>query len=137
MRHSRLLAIWLLLGLCACENQGRLVSPGGPPLRPMITGVTFSDTTPKAGETMAATINFSGIGGPTEFTATFSDCVMPLVHIVTAPAGATSVQLEFSLDDFTTTEDPDGKDCSITVSETSGAWFGLVTGSFHVEGSDA
>jgi hypothetical protein len=131
----RLACLWLALyvsTLCACETK----NIGGPVWSEMrISGVTFSNNTPTAGETVTATINFQGNTGPYTFTVTFADCVTPAVHTVTAPVGATTASLTFTLDAFTLWDDANGKDCAFTVTGTDavGTMAGPATGTFHVD----
>jgi hypothetical protein len=122
-----------ILGAASCEtlNIGNTPDPN----RFQITGVSFSSTTPVAGSDVTATINFMGVSGPFTFNVNFADCVTPATQTVTAPAGATSATLTFTLDAFLLADDPDGKDCNVTVngSDANGS-LSTVTGSFHVTG---
>jgi len=124
-----------LLGLVAasCET---LNIGGPPPVRFFISGVDVSDTTPTAGDDVTATIHFSGASGPFNFTVTFpADCVTPAVQTVSAPQGATSATLTFTLNAFTIVDDANGRDCAFSVSGTdaNGTPGGPVSGTFHVD----
>jgi hypothetical protein len=130
-----LLAGLAILGAAAsCETLN--IGPNGNPNRFVVTGVSFSTNTPVAGSDVTATINFQGVSGPFNFTVTFGDCVTPATQTVTAPNGATSATLTFTLDSFLLADDPDGKDCSVSVTGTDalGVIAPAVSGTFHVSG---
>jgi hypothetical protein len=125
----------LIILAASCETLNVGTQPD--PNRFQITGVTFNPAGPfTAGDTVTATINFTGVSGPFSFTATFSDCVTPATQTVTAPNGATSATLTFTLDSFLVADDADGKDCTVTVngSDALGSLGGPVSGTFHVDG---
>jgi hypothetical protein len=123
----------LLFALSACSNGSTQPGPG-----PFdgITSVSFSDTTPTAGDDVTLTVHFIGTQGPYTFTFTFGDGVTPAVQQVTVPSGPSTASLTVTLDSFTTVDNPDGQDVSVSVTSqsASGGVFGPVSGTFHVTG---
>jgi hypothetical protein len=135
MRKSCFIAVGLLLLVAnACETKN--VGGGLDPCRFTFYSLSFSDTRPLAGSDVTATFGFGSCSAPYTFVFTFSDCVSPPVQTVVVPVeGQNHASLTFTLEEFTASQFPNGKNCSVVVTGTDGrgSIAGPVTGTFHVE----
>ncbi|MDQ3023193.1 MAG: hypothetical protein M3R04_02225 [bacterium] len=136
MRTARyMLVACLLLTLtgCATLNVGAAL-----PVRPRIVSLSLSDTSVVSGQAIKLSVEYTNLDDlqPITWTATFSDCVTPAIHVFTSPVGTSSASLTFVTEFFLLVDDPGGKDCTVAVTavDAVGHHTGPQMLSFHVYG---